>query len=552
MLALQRMGLRPVHVHAGNVMIVSNDDLRLREMEQSNRRSHNRRRLQQQQEQQQRRRRQRRRQPTTHEDETSRGGSDDNCDGNGSSRDEFEFDESQSMYSNWDSHRVVLCGFENTLLGLPMSTPQLRRRVKKAHADGFSEVETLIFGHLFFEMAFGVALDGVVPDYAGLDAERRYYDHPVRRVLDLIFEGGGFTQPEGSVGIGFKGDFAGGGGDPVWKPRRSAHRLTVKRLCEHPFFDGFGSDCIATVDAFPREALLGRRNGSDVGEEHAAGGGSGNREGARRSEEKLNKRLRFDGTSVDDMAKIVRVVEVFTEKRWKRCLPKNRREGAGADTPMLNAKAVVKWAEQTSSPMPKVKPRRTKHRHKRSMSRLEMQSVEQGQPGSESHLTSDTKNIVSEDASESDESGIRDGYSRRERGRDGGSAGLGVQRQQRQQRPKAASRKVDPDPPPVNRTRPAKSAAANAPTVKESVTAPPMKVGASSTKKAAAPKTAAAISGPPSTSGGGGGRNALLAAIQAGKSLKKTKTVEKKKEKAPSSGGNMMAQILAQRKAIRG
>ena len=87
---------------------------------------------------------------------------------------------------------IQLTGFEYSLLGLDMSNTMLARRVKKAYNDGWSNVETLIFGHLFFEMSFGLALDDVVPDYTGTHPTRRFYDHPIRRVLDLIFEGGGF------------------------------------------------------------------------------------------------------------------------------------------------------------------------------------------------------------------------------------------------------------------------------------------------------------------------------------------------------------------------
>ena len=91
---------------------------------------------------------------------------------------------------------IQLTGFEYSLLGLDMSNIALSRRIKKGYGDGWSNIETLLFGHLFFEMSFGMELDDVVPDYTGTNPTRRFYDHPIRRVLDLIFEGGGFLHPD--------------------------------------------------------------------------------------------------------------------------------------------------------------------------------------------------------------------------------------------------------------------------------------------------------------------------------------------------------------------
>ena len=513
MLALQRMGLRPVHVHAGNVMIASNDDLRVREREQFSR---------------WRRRSQRRGKPRGRTSQENRAG-DDSC------TDDIEFDESQSLYRNWDSHRVVLCGFENTLLGLPMSTPQLRRRVKKAHADGFSEVETIIFGHLFFEMAFGVALDGVIPDYTGLDAERRYYDHPVRHVLDLIFEGGRFTHPKrqrSDTEDGF-GDFLQEREVPVWRPRRSSHRLTVRQLCEHPFFNDFDPDCIAKVDAIPREALLSQQRQSDAGD-HAerdsrSGGASVSSGPEHNSDNDKKNRMNFDGTNVEDMAKVVRVVEVFTERRWRRYIPKNRREGSGTDTPMLNAKTVTKWAGQTLSPTPTTKPRRTKQRHRRSLSRLESLSV--AETDFEEHSPIDEKKLTTEVTDEMPEAGVESRHLGSDRAREGEAS---VPKESAHFDPKCdddfsvglkAGGKVD----------------ANTSTATKKADAVPQKAANLSRQRSSDDNT---------------GRNALLAAIQAGKSLRKVEKVHVKKNKplqsTGSAGNNMMEQILAQRQLIRG
>ena len=138
-------------------------------------------------------------------------------------------------------------------------------------------METLIFGHLFFEMSFGLELDDVVPDYTGTHPTRRFYDHPVRRVLDLIFEGGNFlhmnqqqeeqmqrnTGENKNIGeeVGGKADTvrvthtlsettetqtAGEGSNseatltpntpPTWQTRKSKKRLDLKHLCAHIFF----------------------------------------------------------------------------------------------------------------------------------------------------------------------------------------------------------------------------------------------------------------------------------------------------------------------------
>jgi hypothetical protein len=179
---------------------------------------------------------------------------------------------------------IQLTGFEYSLLGLDMSSTALSRKVKKAYGDGWSNIETLIFGHLFFEMCFGMELDDVVPDYTGTNPTRRFYDHPIRRVLDLIFEGGGFLHPDEfndgkqdeenkekeekrndtvedglesgdgqqmkqqqmkqqqqqqhqSVGEDSKSKtLAAARNGPTWQTRRSKKRLDLKHLCEHYFF----------------------------------------------------------------------------------------------------------------------------------------------------------------------------------------------------------------------------------------------------------------------------------------------------------------------------
>ena len=48
------------------------------------------------------------------------------------------------------------------------------------------------------------------------------------------------------------------------------------------------------------------------------------------SDNDKKSRMNFDGTNVEGMAKIVRVVEVFTERRWRQYIPKNGRDQVDA------------------------------------------------------------------------------------------------------------------------------------------------------------------------------------------------------------------------------
>ena len=525
MLALQRLGLRPIHVHAGNVMIVSNDDLRVLEREQYRRRAMH------------------RKKRSSQNVKLS----------NRDPEEVLEFDENHSLYEQWDSHRIVLCGFENSLLGLPMSTPQLRRRIRKAHADGFSELEALIFGHLFFEMSFGVALDDVVPHYEGLDANRRVYTHPIRSVLDLIFEGGTFVYDTQNIYENNSTGFARSrlevpfeahehNAKIVWRSHSSKHRLTVKKLCTHPFFNDFGTDCVASIDAFPRDALLCSdfmMTDSDKME------GAGNRSERARQEAlyELRKKASEDGTTVDDMEKVIRAAELLIEKRWKRCIPKNRRVGAGTNTRMLDRKNVLKWANEIMPLMPKLKPRNTRHRHQRSGSHTGMlfsDKVKAKEINSSEGVSDDNHKTKSQTTTTSKDSSTRDND----------SSSKSNQVSENQQKHKT----LKPNSKPC--LKEAKSASDTAISARSKTE---LTLAKSNKDEIRLESTKVPIQKHPPISKSGG-RGALLAAIQAGKKLKK---VEKSASQSngevqegkgtrgqPSQGSNMMAMILAQRKAI--
>ena len=83
-------------------------------------------------------------------------------------------------------------------------------------------------------MAFGVALDGVIPDYTGLDQSVDPAIILFAMCLILFSRWAIYAQKRQ------RSDTEDGLGDflqeevPVWRPRRSSHRLTVRQLCGIP------------------------------------------------------------------------------------------------------------------------------------------------------------------------------------------------------------------------------------------------------------------------------------------------------------------------------
>ena len=87
------------------------------------------------------------------------------------------------------SYRVVLTGYESSLFGYRTFNKTLDRLIRKAVSKRKAEPLAVTFGFMFFEMAFGMKLEFSKPDYTGLNASRRRWNSPFRRILDLIFEG---------------------------------------------------------------------------------------------------------------------------------------------------------------------------------------------------------------------------------------------------------------------------------------------------------------------------------------------------------------------------
>jgi hypothetical protein len=95
------------------------------------------------------------------------------------------------------SYRIVLTGYETALFGYRSCFAEdIDRLIKKAASKRRAEPLAIIFGFLFFEMAFGMKLEYSKPDYTGLSATRQRWNSPVRRILDLIFEGGWVRDEE--------------------------------------------------------------------------------------------------------------------------------------------------------------------------------------------------------------------------------------------------------------------------------------------------------------------------------------------------------------------
>ena len=93
------------------------------------------------------------------------------------------------------SYRVVITGWETAVFGCGLSNKR-SRLVKKTVSLNTTEHLAVIFGYLFFEMAFGIEMIEYKPNYTGLSASRRRWNSPIRRILDLIFEGGWITPEE--------------------------------------------------------------------------------------------------------------------------------------------------------------------------------------------------------------------------------------------------------------------------------------------------------------------------------------------------------------------
>ena len=108
--------------------------------------------------------------------------------------------------------KITLSGLENSLLGLPISATR-RRLIRRAASYGIASVDAILFGHCFFEMAYGLAVDTVKPDYVGLDDSRRALSHPIRQCLDLIFEGRHYV-PDAEGEFGDVSDAESNEGDP--------------------------------------------------------------------------------------------------------------------------------------------------------------------------------------------------------------------------------------------------------------------------------------------------------------------------------------------------
>ena len=93
------------------------------------------------------------------------------------------------------SYRVVIAGWESAVFGSGLGDG-LGRLVQKTVSLAEAEYFAVVFGYLFFEMAFGIEMLEHKPNYTGLSSSRRRWNSPIRRILDLIFEGGWITPNE--------------------------------------------------------------------------------------------------------------------------------------------------------------------------------------------------------------------------------------------------------------------------------------------------------------------------------------------------------------------